>query len=325
MMCLTRINDVRKEYNNIASELANIMCNYKMLCNRCGEWYSNRGTTTGFYVDKKNKTGYFHICKDCILNMATDYDKKTGVRTDNKEKTKFVLKMMDLPYYDDVYNECLLSFKGEQKLRDYSCAWAKYIRLIKSLPKYEDKTWADSYFGVDGELEEGTSYVKEKKVTRTMIKRFGTTFSDDELIQLNDHYELLKSNNPNCDNNQEIFIEDLCKIKLLQTKAMSRGDVKDFDTTSKLYRDTFKQAGLRTVAEKDDSADETLGVTLQTIEQYTPTMYYKNKKLYKDFDGLSDYLERLIFRPLKNIKFGSTDRDEEFSIKDGDEDGFSES
>ena len=129
---------------------------------------------------------------------------------------------------------------------------------------------------------------------------------------------MLKKQNPNCDNNQEIFIKDLCCIKLKQMEAMQKNDTKTFGDLTKLYRDTFKQAGLKTTQESDGSNDETLGVTLSVISQYTPEEYYKDKKLYKDYDGLGDYITRLLFRPLKNLQFGSKDRDEEFKVKDSD-------
>jgi hypothetical protein len=127
---------------------------------------------------------------------------------------------------------------------------------------------------------------------------------------------MLKKQNPNCDNNQEIFIKDLCYIKLQQMTAMNESNIKDFDTLTKLYRETFKQAGLKTIIETDTSSDEALGVTLAVISQYTPEEFYKDKKLYKDFDGLGDYLKRYVLRPLKNLLAGSSERDEEHSIKE---------
>ena len=44
--------------------------------------------------------------------------------------------------------------------------------------------------------------------------------------------------------------------------------------------------------------------------------YYKDKSLYKDFDGLGDYFERFVKRPLRNLMTGSTDRDFEYCVKE---------
>ena len=59
-----------------------------------------------------------------------------------------------------------------------------------------------------------------------------------------------------------------------------------------------------------------MGVTLATIAQYTPEEYYKDKKLYKDFDGLGDYFDRFVKRPLKNLMTGSIERDSEYCVKE---------
>ena len=160
----------------------------------------------------------------------------------------------------------------------------------------------------------------QTNITKVMFERWGQVSSED-IVALEEHYKMLKKQNPNCDNNQEIFIKDLCYTKLLQLKAFKDGNSTDFEKYTKLYRDTFKQAGLKTVQETDASGDETLGVTLAVISQYTPEEYYKDKKLYKDFDGIGEYFQRFVLRPLKNLVLGTTERDKEYCVKDGDNDG----
>ena len=157
-------------------------------------------------------------------------------------------------------------------------------------------------------------------ITKVMFERWGQVSTED-IIALEDHYKMLKKQNPNCDNNQEIFIKDLCYTKLLQLKSFKDGNSGDFEKYTKLYRDTFKQAGLKTVQETDASGEETLGVTLAVISQYTPEEYYKDKKLYKDFDGIGEYFSRFVLRPLKNLVLGTTERDKEYCVKDGEDDG----
>ena len=103
---------------------------------------------------------------------------------------------------------------------------------------------------------------------------------------------------------------------MLMIRALQSGDAKEYSTLVEQYSKTFKQAGLRTIEEKDNSADECLGVTLATISQYTPEEYYKDKGLYKDFDKIGEYFTRFVKRPLKNLMTGSTDRDEEYYVKD---------
>jgi hypothetical protein len=105
-----------------------------------------------------------------------------------------------------------------------------------------------------------------------------------------------------------------------QMKSLREGDVKTYKDMSELYLRTFKEAGLKTVKDTTESKDFVTGVSIATIEKYTPSEFYKNKKLYKDFDGIGGIITRFFTRPLKNLQFGTNEQDEEYSIQDGDED-----
>lgn len=163
---------------------------------------------------------------------------------------------------------------------------------------------------------------EESSVTASAIDRWGVGFTEIDYKIMDDHYRMLKRQNPNCDANQEIFIKSLCSLSMLQAKALKDGDSDKYVKLTDQYAKTFKQAGLRTVEEKDDSNNETLGVTLATISQYTPEEFYKDKTLFEDWDELGDYYDRHICRPMKNLMFDEDVRDKEFyvsDIDDGDE------
>ena len=157
---------------------------------------------------------------------------------------------------------------------------------------------------------------EEYSVSASAVDRWGVGFTEQDYKNLDEHYRMLKKNNPNCDNNQEIFIKDLCNINMLKIHALQSGDSKEYATLVEQYSKTFKQAGLRTIEEKDNSNDECLGVTLATISQYTPEEYYSDKDLYKDFDNIGDYFDRFVKRPLKNLMFGTNERDKEYYVKE---------
>ena len=157
---------------------------------------------------------------------------------------------------------------------------------------------------------------EDVKVKGSSVDRWGLGFTEMDYKNLDDHYFMLKKNNPNADNNQEIFIKSLCNINMLMVRALQSGDAKEYGTLVEQYAKTFKQAGLKTIQEVDNSADECLGVTLATISQFTPEEYYKDKGLYKDFDKIGEYFTRFVKRPLKNLMTGSTDRDHEYYVKD---------
>ncbi len=158
-------------------------------------------------------------------------------------------------------------------------------------------------------------------VTASAIDRWGVGFAETDYKNLDDHYRMLKKNNPNCDNNQEIFIKSLCNINMLMVRALRDGDSDKYVKLTEQYAKTFKQAGLKTVEEKDSSNDEVVGVTLATISQYTPEEFYKDKTLYEDWDEIGDYFERHVCRPMRNLMTGTDIRDKEYFVpENGDDD-----
>lgn len=156
----------------------------------------------------------------------------------------------------------------------------------------------------------------ENSVSTAAVDRWGLGLAEVDYKNLDEHYKMLRKNNPNCDNNQEIFIKSLCTINMLMSRAIKDGDSDKYVKLAEQYSKTFTKAGLKTIQETDNSADEGLGVTLATISQYTPEEYYKNKELYKDFDGLGDYFKRFLLRPLKNLMLGTNERDTEYYVKE---------
>ena len=289
-------------------------------CTACGKSFKKQDSNFCKSLSPlfAGNNGYVHICKKCTDKLyynLVDYFSK------NEEKAMDrMCQLFDWYYSDEI-------FAATRKIsadRSRVCAYPAKTNL----PQYEAKgktyvdTIADRANNVIHSLDELDEMKAEGQtgITKAMFERWGQVSTED-IIALEDHYKMLKKQNPNCDNNQEIFIKDLCYTKLLQLKSFKDGNSGDFEKYTKLYRDTFKQAGLKTIQETDASGEETLGVTLAVISQYTPEEYYKDKKLYKDFDGIGEYFSRFVLRPLKNLVLGTTERDKEYCVKDGEDDG----
>ena len=167
---------------------------------------------------------------------------------------------------------------------------------------------------------------KDKKgkplVPPEIVKKWGKNLSIDDYDVLEDHYKLLKGANPNLNDNQEIYINELCYTKMFQMRALRNGDTDQFGKMSDNYRKTFTQAGLKAVREIESDSNDCWGEWVRRIEEYTPAEYYKNKSLFNDFDNVGEYFERFVLRPLRNLMHGTSDRDYEFSVEDtedGDE------
>lgn len=160
---------------------------------------------------------------------------------------------------------------------------------------------------------------EESTITASAVDRWGVGFTEADYKNLDEHYRMLKKNNPNADNNQEIFIKSLCNLNMLMVKALKDGDSDKYVKLTDQYAKTFKQAGLRTVEEKDASNDETFCMTLGFISDFTPEEFYQNKELYADWDNIGEYIDRHITRPMINLETGSDIRDKEFFVPEVDE------
>lgn len=256
------------------------------------------------------------ICKDCLVDKFLFYSMKYH---DDKKALQRICMAFDLYYSDEIYHSCL----------DKSDVFSlnKYIQKISTV-NHKGKTFETTveegyYFSADQDgistgmhEDNGEVYIDPK-----MVKRWGSglTATDYDVIQT--HYDMLTSSNPNRDSNQDIFIDDLCYTKMFQMKAMREGNTETFQKLTESYRKTFKDAGLHVVRDITSDEDFKIGVGIRDIEQYTPAEYYKDKKLFADYDSIGDYLTRFVLRPLRNLQHGTSDRDHEFYVKEEDEGG----
>ena len=254
-------------------------------------------------------SGHLPICKDCFRQQVQRYVVQYG------DLKKALLRMCAA--YDIYYKESII---GDQT--DVNAAVSGYIQRL-NLGQYKKKTFDNTIEeGIfKSELPKGAGPVEnlfedDRTIKERLVDKWGEGLNFPDYQELEKHYKYLKSANPNCDSNQEIFIIDLCYIKMQQLRAVRDGDADTYKKMADAYRQSFQQAGLKSNRENNSNEEFTVGVTCEDIEKYTPAEFYKNKKLYKDFDGLGDYFTRNVFRPLKNLMFGSKDKDPEYYVKD---------
>ena len=267
--------------------------------------------------------GHLPICKSCIVREF----KKYKIEYQSAQRAMQRLCMMF-----DIYFDAALFDKCPD---DDNTVVGSYIRRT-NLGQYKGRTF-------DTTIEEGFYFTGEKSridmappnkekelapIDPRLTEKWGEGLAKMDYSMLEDHYRYLKSANPNCDSNQEIFIIDLCFTKMQQMRAVRESRVDDYSKLTESYRKTFAQAGLKTVQDAGANNEDCWGVWQERIAQYTPEEYYRNKKLYRDFDGIGSYFERFVLRPLRNLMHGTQERDSEYCVlDDGDDhdDEFSDS
>ncbi len=291
---------------------------HKFKCSCCGKGFTGQQKNN---FQKSNSPlfqandGFLPWCKECTDRYLISL---TAFYSQNEEHAiEHFCQQVDW-VYDIEPLKCAREISSDRSRISHYAA-------KKNLNVGNRKTYFDTLkYNYEQKLGEVvTSREQAKSETSTIsasaVDRWGIGFTEQDYKNLDEHYRMLKKNNPNADNNQEIFIKDLCNINMLKIHALQNGDSKEYAALVEQYAKTFKQAGLRTVEEKDSSNDETFCMTLGFISDYTPEEFYQDRELYADFDKIGEYMERHILRPMMNLETGSDIRDTEYFVPEGDE------
>lgn len=236
------VNSVKTAYHKLAVDYNHLLDLNYIYCPHCGKWKLSTGSGSNFYKSNKSKSGFEHFaCKACILDMCTDIDLKTGVRTDNREKIIETFKRLDWYFDENVYNEQLkkLSEGIGEKVR--TTAAQQWIVICRSLNDYSSKTFNDSVF-VDEE-NETIQLISKRKPRKEIIKLFGSGFSTEDYLYLQDQYDDWRERTKIDTKSQETYIVRIC-FKLLDLyKAQKLG--KDTDKLDKSLNDYLAAANLQ--------------------------------------------------------------------------------
>lgn len=289
----------------------------KYKCSCCGASWDNPKNhfSKSASVLYQANDGYINICNSC--RDAYYYQLVDLYNGNEAHAIKHFCQQFDIIFHEDALTASRQISADRSRISHYQ-AKKNLGQTARIGSTYIDGMIADYKKQLNDVIESKEQAKSDDiNITASAVDRWGVGFTEADYKNLDEHYRMLKKNNPNCDNNQEIFIKSLCNINMLMVRALREGDSDKYVKLTDQYSKTFTKAGLKTIQEMDNSADECLGVTLATISQYTPEEYYLGKELYKDFDKIGDYFTRFVKRPLKNLMTGSTDRDSEFYVKDG--------
>ena len=277
------VNNVREEYINLSVDYNRIINNDVLLCPKCGKW---QATTSSFYMDRKYVTDRYPICKRCIMTMVEQREKDDDEPNETRESVQKVLQMMDLPFDSDFYDDCVKGALDGMKEKNRQSPFATYITSILSLPNWKGMTWKDSKFG---DMPETMEEIKlSQKAIKAGKKRFGSGYSDEELVFLeNEYQDWIGRYECNTKAQEEVF-ENLSVAKLLQRRALAAGKpTKDIDTQIQNWMNTGA------VQPKQNNLDafsdaQTFGTLIQKYEETRPLPEVSPE--LKDVDGLGKYI-----------------------------------
>lgn len=275
------VNSVKTAYHDLAIDYNHLLDLDYIYCPQCGEWKSS----INYYKSAKTKSGYEHFgCKQCILDLATDFNKKTKERKDNREKTIEVFRKLDMPFIEKDYNAQLNLINDDSAEKQRGTAFQQLLTLTKSLPQYKFKTFKDSEF-LDEETGEITS-TSSKKPRREIIRLFGNMPTED-LLYLQDQYDDWKSRVQIDTKPQETYLVQICLILLDIYKARMAG--KDTDKLVKSLNEAMAASNLQPRQNVSNSSSDMLTFG-QLIEKWENEDSIEPDPEFEDVDGIKKYI-----------------------------------
>lgn len=281
------VANLRNEYKKLSEFYKKIMNEEIVYCPHCQSWKR----VVSFYSSNECPDGIEHYaCKDCILDLCTDIDKKTKVRTDNREKTIATFKKLNWYFNEKSYNDQLniISEGTGEKIR--GTAAQQWIVMVKSLPQYRGKTFADSEFEIDDiEIESSPEDVKiTKKTLNKAKKRFGSGYSSEDLMFLENEYQDWISRYECNTKAQETIFERLAFKKWEINKATKSGqNTKDLDKT---YTELLSSINILPRQNSGNGLMDSLsfGQMIEQWEEHDPV--FEPEPEFADCDGIGKYL-----------------------------------
>ena len=275
---------LREEYKKLTNIYNRIINEELIYCPRCGNWKN----PTNYYASTTSPDGIEHYgCKECILNEMTDFDKKTKIRTDNKEKTIAVFKRLDWYFNENLYYEQLniISEGIGEKVR--STAAQQLIVLVRSLKQYAGKTYDDSEFDYEEKNENSEDIKIVQKTLKAAKKRFGN-YSNEDLMFLENEYQDWISRYECNTKAQETIFERLAFKKWEINKATKAGqNTKDLDKT---YTELLSSINILPRQNSGNGLMDSLsfGQMIEQWEEHDPV--FEPDPEFADCDGIGKYI-----------------------------------
>jgi len=282
---------------------------YKCWC--CGKEYKKlqgNFTPTNFPLFKHY--GYYPVCRRCTDKF---FPEMVSFFDGSEEKAiEFICMMYGLYFHES-------PLAASRKISEHRSRMHTYTSKIQIYP-WKGLSWLDTLkerFAKANNTIDNPDDIEntEYKLTPKMIKFWGSGYADKVYPTLQGYYdELLKLCAEKPDVRKQKMMKNLCLLEYQMQINIQAG--KDIGTLSNSYKAMFEAAELKT--ENADISNDAFGKWIMDIEKYCPADFYKDKKKYHDFFGIVEYIERFMFRPLKNLIFGTKEKEKEYWINDED-------
>ena len=273
---------VREAYLDLASDYNKIVDGNWFYCHKCNGFYGS----DAFYTDNRYASGFYPTCKKCLLAEATDYDKSTKEYTDNREKTIEVFRKLNLPFLESLYRSAIKTTTERLGEKNRSTAYQQMLVMVKSLEQYKRLTFKDSDFGDEGGGDE--QQASSRKPRREIKKLFGSGFTDEEYLYLQDQYDDWCARTQVESKAQQLYVIRICfKLLDIWNTQKKGGDTTKLDES---LNKLMEAAKLQPKQNIDMASNNTLTFSqmIEKWEEHDPILTPSDE--FKDVDGIGKYL-----------------------------------
>jgi len=289
-----------------------------LYCRKCCQQKNPRDfmTTSDPFLDSSGKMS---VCKPCVNEMYQ------LVYTSERSVEKTILRMcrmLNVRFDEPALAATLVQMEtASQKGRDIKNVFGVYKAKVNA-PALHGGCQNDPWLESDTTFREpGITFIsnplpEDDEETFDLEQFWGTNFSADDYAFLEKELDDWKKTHKSDTKAEIMLLKELCHKSLMirKERALERPTaslIKELQELMKTANVDPAKASAATAGKTHD----TYSSFIKTIEENEPADYYKDKDLFKDFDGIDWYFKKYITRPLKNFITGSRD----FSVERDDE------
>lgn len=272
------VEALRSAYSDLADQMDRIERAEIIRCPVCGEFYD----CNKFYVHQEYATHVFPICKECLLQMATEYDPRSKTRVDNRQKVIQIFSMFDMPFYESMWRKCVENIKSGNINRGKT-AFQQMMVSIMGLPHYQKQHFSDSSFNAEGD-ELGYEFETNRQARTEIKKLFGAGYTEGEYIFLQDQYDDWRARTQVDSKSQETYVVQICSQLLDIDKDRKAG--KDVSNKLKTLDTLMNSANLQPKQNVNNAATDSLsfGQLIEKFENERPIP--EPDPEFKDVNGI---------------------------------------
>lgn len=276
-----------------------------------------------------DKNGFLSVCSDCIVELyakliQTEFTlEKTLLRLCRALNIEYSEKAIDLT--KDLIHRIEVK---KRKPKNIFGIYTKALFLSKGGMSAKSGSKRDWTFVEPKNLVEiinNSDYMDNKEYYEAM---WGKGKHPEEYMFLENELSEWQKTHKSDTKAEQVLLKEICHKELEVDKA--RTESKPVGNLVKELQDLMKTASVDPSKANNNSlgkTQDTFSSFIKTIEENEPCEYYKDKKLFSDFDNIAWYFDKYITRPLKNFITSSrdfnvdendefTEEDEDFTLED---------